>query len=323
MYLDVYRISTESLIYESARKESPSWNYDLTVGDYRYIFYGTKVEKKIFNAFKNVQNYRKALAVILNYLRDKIEVIQTEASAQAVVVNHNFVETCKHIRDPISELLPKLSGKLSHGEKIERVAKSLEGFDLTEVAAALLDVDRTITNLQTQITGMQIIAGDYKADMRIAHSLVGLIDSLLISFDESFEEKSIRVINRNDNANSSRSIFLDYTLMNWAFYHLLNNAVKYSYSGSDFIVQADSFNNTITIEMVSLKVDIDEAQNIFEPRVRGRHSGGFSGDGLGMYFAKTSLKNMGATIKFIPTLEILHNKDGKNYCKNCIEITLA
>lgn len=324
MYLEIRRGSTGNKIYEDSSGQGTDWKYDLATGDYTYVFSGTNLEKKSFEAFKNVGNYKKALLTILDYLNKEIEKISTQVNAQAVVINHNFVETCKHILDPISEIMPKLKGKLSHSEKLREVAQFIEKSDSADIASALLDVDRAITNLRTQIFGMQVIAGEYKPDKSVAHSLIPLIDSLLVPFDRSFEEKSMRVINGNDGIYKQDPIYLDYNLINWAFYHLLNNAVKYCLEGSDLIIQSNSSKRTISIDMTSVRVASEEAESIFKPNVRGKYAEGLPGDGLGMHFARVGLENMGAEIKFIPdTVLITKDNTEREYCKNRIEIYLS
>lgn len=320
MYLDVHKASGQ-VIFRSEKETSPTWTYVLNAGEYVYTFSGPQAERKLFATFEKVSSYRKALSAILAYVTKQIGIIGAQMSAQALVVNHNFVETCKHMRDPITDILPKVRG--THSEKVRAVADALEKTNPLDIATAFLDVDRAITNLQVQISGLQIIAGDYKPDMSLNHSLVALLDSFLIPFDESFEDRKIRVVNcRDSSVNGHHLVNLDHTVVSWVFYHLLNNAEKYAYPGTDLILRSDSNTKEISLEMVSLRVDSQEVENIFKLGVRGNHASNFSGDGLGMFFAKTGLETMGGTIEFVSGSEVKFSDESGNYCENKVLIKL-
>ena len=324
MYLEILRSSTESRIHENPLSRLSIWSYELTSGNYTYRFSGSAQEKKEFEAFKNVSKYRNALSAMLDYLNTELQKMAAQVDTQVLIINHNFNETCKHIIDSLSEAMPKLKGKLSHTQKLQEVANFINSTNSMDIASSLLDIGRAVTNLQTQIFGLEVISGEYKANMAIGHPLVPLIDSFLVPFDRAFEEKNIRVINGPENrAQYQNTVYLDYSLMNWAFYHLLSNAEKYCLKGTDLIILSSSQNRSVTLDMTSVRVGQEEVENIFLQNTRGKYAEEFPGDGLGMYFARMGLENMGATIKFIPGAPIPNSSEEENeYARNRIEISL-
>lgn len=298
------------------------WVYDLNVGSHVFTFSGDQNEKKAFDAFQNVNNYKAAIKSLASFLNSQIEKIQSRLNNQAEIVNHNFIETCQHIRDPISEVLPKLKGARNHKEKIRIASEHLTKITPEGVASALLDVDRAITNLQTQIFGLQIISGEYRLQ-RIEQNLRSMIDSIFAPFDRGLDEKEIYVLNNISDVRASQNLLLlDYHLINWIFYHLLNNAVKYCRPGKELRVHYDFLSKKLVLDMISLKVEDEEASEIFSPGVRGLNAQNeFSGDGLGMYFAKMGLEKMGASVVFIPHNDTCIFLEGKPYSRNEIVIS--
>jgi hypothetical protein len=149
----------EDLVYESPASDV-SWNFEIAEGVYKYDFSGNVTEKK-FLVFRDVAVYRNALRSLLLFAGSEISAIQDRFDKNATVINHNLIETCKHIRDTLYGILPDLSGSRNYEEKIDRVARNLKKISNKEIARTLLELKRSIVNLQTQISGLEIISGDY------------------------------------------------------------------------------------------------------------------------------------------------------------------
>jgi K+-sensing histidine kinase KdpD len=295
----------------------------MNVGGTEYVFSGDHMERKIFETFTRVNVYKRTFNTLIDFFHSQIRDIRKSFNKQAVVVNHNFVDSCKQVRDPLTDIFPNFKGAKYHEEQVEALTKHLRNVESRALSSALLDVDRAITSLQTQISGLQILSGEYvKTESR--HNLLSMVDSFLVPFERSLFEKNIRIVNTTDDASTEQELVdLDYNLLNWAFFHILNNAVKYCRPNSDLIIRNDFYRKTISVEMDSLRVEEDEVDAIFEQGKRGKNSEGtFSGEGLGMYFTKFGLDNLGAKITFTPINQICVEENGKQYCRNVIQIAL-
>jgi K+-sensing histidine kinase KdpD len=301
-----------------------TWNYDVRIDDHTYTFFGDDSDKRFFAKFRTQNEHKHILKAILIFFKKQVEQIESKMGQNAVVVNHNFIETCKHVSDPLNVILPDLRGNITHKDKIQRVVNHIQKSDPRDIAAGLLDISRAMTSLHTQISGLEILSGVYSQTL-IEHPIYDLIQNLFVPFQKSFEEKDIHFYNEIKIQNGEVSTLLvDYNILNWTFHHLFNNALKYCKSGTSFRLQFYPDDKRLTLEMTSLKVEDHEVDRIFSQQVRGTHAEmhEFSGEGLGMYFIRLSLARLGAKIKFIPNNNTCYfsDSDKKPYCKNVIEM---
>ena len=134
-----------------------------------------------------------------------------------------------------------------------------------------------------------------------------LFDKILSDLSDYINEKNL-VVSRNGSAN----IYGDNTLLERAFFNLIQNAVKYNKDGGEIKIVVED--DIIVIEDSGIGIPEEHMPQIFEPfycvdKSRSRKLGG---SGLGLSIAKQIFEKHGMTITVVSEL----NKGTKIYIKH-------
>ncbi len=121
-----------------------------------------------------------------------------------------------------------------------------------------------------------------------------------------------------DDYSSENKIPLDYKLMNLAFINFFDNAIKYSKPDSklDINFEKNERGFVLDFSMMSLRIEHDELEKVFEDGYSGKHATEEAGDGIGMHVIKKSLGMINIGIRVEPDYGVSENYNGKKYIKN-------
>lgn len=158
------------------------------------------------------------------------------------------------------------------------------------------------------------------------HKVHRVLMNLYYPFFSDFQEKNVTV---NIVSSEVKCVF-DYDTLHVAFFHIFENAHKYSKNNSviEVLISESTEFKTITFSMESLSIAQDEVPLIFMEGWSGTSSRvtAKSGNGLGMYIVKRLIELNNGSIDFIPIpnskITYSHNGLDLSYQKNQIVINL-
>ncbi|KLU63380.1 alkaline phosphatase synthesis sensor protein PhoR [Peptococcaceae bacterium CEB3] len=114
-----------------------------------------------------------------------------------------------------------------------------------------------------------------------------MFDDIILSLSESSKAKNIRIENNISNI----PLFGERTLLQRAFFNLVQNAVKYSKSNGKVVISANQTDDSVIINIRDAGIGIpeNELDSIFEPfyRVDASRSRETGGSGLGLSIVKS------------------------------------
>lgn len=144
------------------------------------------------------------------------------------------------------------------------------------------------------------------------HKIHRVIMNVYYPFFSDFQEKNIKVnIHRSD-----EKAHFDYDAMHVAFFHILENAHKYTRPDShlNIYTHVEANYSKIVFQMNSLALDDVEIDHIFNEQWSSNlaKNTGKSGNGLGMFIVKRLIEMNNGTVIFEPDISSrkLHNYNG-------------
>lgn len=158
------------------------------------------------------------------------------------------------------------------------------------------------------------------------HKVHRVLMNVYYPFFSDFQDKRVSV----DIKPSEIKCVFDYDTLHVAFFHIFENAHKYSKNNTtiDISISEEENSKKITFEMESLAVNIEEIPLIFMEGWSSNSSKNTakSGNGLGMYIVKRLIELNNGTVEFIPieNTTTISNDNGFHikYQKNKIVINL-
>jgi len=117
---------------------------------------------------------------------------------------------------------------------------------------------------------------------------------------------------------------IDYESVSAAFAHIIDNAVKYTARDTDLSVSfiSDGDKYIVKFDMISIKIDDDESQIIFDENYSGRHTkkAGLSGKGIGLGIVRRLLALNKASISIASNGGTSFTRDQNPYQNNIISL---
>jgi len=247
--------------------------------------------KRIFQ--KSLTFYEVALTRFRELGEETVKRVQTENRRLV----HNLTTLNTHILQEIYAIASQeelTGGPQLQIQAIRRQIKSREN----ETAAAVLRVLKNVVAARTEMQIVRRLQSDSNtALVKKHHQIHRVINNVLITFFQDSHERNIGW----SLGQSRDSVLFDYETVSAAMYRLFENAVKYCKSGTDVAIEFKPKRTqmTLTMSMISLRVDDDEKERIFEENYSGKHAktSNLNGDGLGLFFVREMLALNGATIR--------------------------
>ena len=164
----------------------------------------------------------------------------------------------------------------------------------------MLEIVKRVADFQAQIEGFKLLSNDeIRLDLGM-HNLKKVLLNILYPFYAEFHNKNVIVeIQISDDVAEENKMKIDYKIFNVAMHHFFNNIVKYTKPNSMVNIRFDSLTNNLTFEMLSVRIEQEEMEKIFELGISGANVGNLGGDGVGMFMVKKSLQFLGCEINII------------------------
>ncbi|HSV03856.1 MAG TPA: DUF4118 domain-containing protein [Phenylobacterium sp.] len=212
---------------------------------------------------------------------------QLEVVAQAEQLRRALLASVSHdLRTPLAGILGSATSLLDHFDKYdERIRRDL----LANIREQAHRLSRYIENL----LGMtRLESGTLQPQLQAVALEAVVVEAWEIIAENAGPTKPELDIE------DGLEVLADPTLLRQVLWNLLENAVKFSPSGSTVEVSGRLIRNRVrlTIRDEGPGLPEGEAEQLFEPFVRGLHTKG-SGFGLGLFIARSFLEAMGAAIK--------------------------
>lgn len=254
---------------------------------------------------KSSRLFNTKIQLVLDCMEDavkfKIDFIKnTQEHTDRLI--HNLVTLNAHNMQEVYSIIPQevLANKRNKLWKnsITEYVKD----DLPEAALSLVRIAKNSLKMKTEISVYDSFRNNKVRLDKKNHHIHRVLMNLFYVFFPDFTDKEVIV----DVAQTKLQSTFDYETVTVALYYILDNIVKYIKPNSNLTVYIEKaqFASTITIifDMVSIKVEKNELEKIFEEGISGSYAiqCGKSGQGIGMSRARELFNMNDMKISFEP-----------------------
>src|SRR5690606_5725949 len=285
-----------------------------------YILYLSTDSSSITNKiFKHYFEFYKSVAA---ELIQSMELFKVKESQKTRRLKHNLIN---HNTGNLQELYRVFSQEnFKNGSNHLDVIQSVISSNPRKSAYAFLRVLKNSNLMKAEFDVYEMLDQENPILNLAEHPIHKILTLTINPFWLDLIEKKINI----NIQEFYGKIQIDYKTMSVALSHVFDNATKYIISGSDFKITFEDTNEFIKIvfDMISLKINPEEIQNIFRENVSGRFAAenGLSGDGIGMFITKKLVELNNGTVNFQVNVNPHLNRtlDGLPYENNVLEIIL-
>lgn len=248
------------------------------------VFIGAFLIRSIFRELKN-QDEIDSLINKIYKKNDKLRVLDKRKTEFVSLASHQMRGPLSSIQGYTSMLLENDFGEVPEKmkEPLERIMKS------TNSLGYLLNDFLNVSKIEK---------GEMQYDFQ-KHNLNNILNEIVNRFEPEIDKRGLELDFEFDNTNN---IFIqaDKDKITQVFSNLLENAIKYTQKGSIYIHTELIDNDKIKINFRDTGMGIlkDTQEKLFEKFVRSERAikADVSGSGLGLYVAKTIVKDHGGSI---------------------------
>ena len=246
--------------------------------------------------FSKIRVHSHTLRSIQGKMKQKIDGLATKKDFHG----KDYAESKSNIAEKIKSNMDKAADTLCYlNKRVVEIDAHIEGFDVLYMG------DEQDINLET---------------VNIKKVLLSIFAPFLADFSK--KDVEVNFVIKDDYADMNR-IKVDYKMFNLAFCNFFDNAIKYSKPYSPihitFLKENDSF--VLEVSMMSLRIDQNELDLIFDEGYSGRHATRDAGDGIGMSVMRKALDLTGMSIKVIPNYGESENVSGQKYIRNTFKVS--
>lgn len=215
---------------------------------------------------------------------------------------------------------------LFYGESFKASKRNISDFAQDrpdDTARLIVNINKLVLDMGAHLRGIDIIhfGKQYSPEIksvRVKQAILNQYASFASGFDEAF--LSIKVNNIDDDA----TVMVDKNMFCLVMYNLLSNALKYCMPESEVRFNFSNESKKLDVSMISLRIESDEIQDIFNEGVRGKHAKTSSGSGIGLFVIKNALEKMGKKPMLIePNYQKNSNLNGEPYVENHFHFDLS
>jgi K+-sensing histidine kinase KdpD len=248
----------------------------------------------------------------LSHFKNKIVSEQNDLTDELI---HNLKSQNAYSIQNLYALIPQHVLSQNYTKQQEQVRKIITAQPLVTVNT-LLNLIKFNLATKIEFTVFDRTMKENWAVDKKNYSIRAAILDILTIFIADFEKRHIEV----SLAASEKRFDIDFDTLSVSLYFILENATKYccSYTPLKIFFKEENDCFAVVFDMISLKIEDDEATKIFDKAVRGRHavSARIKGDGLGMYRILKTLKFNNAEIEVTPRITHKNKTAGSTIYEN-------
>jgi hypothetical protein len=272
---------------------------------------------------KIFRRYFEACEFFIPTLVQSVDVQKNAVKQNFRRFKHNLVTHHTNIIQQLESTFPIDTAEKGIHNQIEFVQKILAD-DPKEAAVAILKVIKSANLMKSEFDVYDMLSSDKPLLEFYYHNPHKLVLLVLNPFWLEFIERGIRI----DVRECGCEILVDYKSIAVVFSHMFENTSKYSASDSTLRISFVENPNSVTIvfDMISLKINPEEKDRIFDEEFSGEYAKGLAlaGNGIGMSIVKNLLALNKSSIELDIDTDPASRKTimGIPFEKNIFKITL-
>lgn len=287
-----------------------------------YQIYGFTTSKDlIFSS----QRFKAHLLIIADCAADidaSITAFKDNVNSSTRRLLHNLTSLNAHNMQEIYSLFPQeLLSKKTSGQIL--IVENIIKQDIREAALAFLRIDKNNAAMKTEFSVFNKLFEINPKLQKKTHNVHKVLMNVFYLFFNDFTDKDVHVV---IDAVGEQTAYFDYESIHVAFFHLIENAVKYVKPNTELKVNIRQEDNNciITFKMTSLQIKKSEIDRVFEEGYSGNFptSIGKSGGGIGLSRARNILSLNGASIYLKIDESSLHSAMGIPFQTNTFIVDL-
>jgi len=283
----------------------------------KFIIYGVSSDKKMI---RSSRSFKTNLNIIASSC-ENLAVIKTQVEGQVYkevnMLIHNLTTLNAHNMQEIFNFIPQ--NDLSKVKNTKKLILEKVKENPTDTTLVLMKLLKNNISTKTEFSVFSKLYEDNPEldfqNMDVKRVLMNTIYNFFIDLTDKKIELDIEEVSYKAN--------FDYESVQVAFFHMIDNTIKYIKSDSQLTIRFDDLINQVDIifDMISLKVNENEKDIIFNNGYSGEcaRENGKSGKGIGMARVKQILELNNGSIELSKSLPL--DKDS-NYSNNIFKISI-
>lgn len=225
----------------------------------------------------------EALSYSLPDLKIPINEIRIEEQKKVNRLVHNLTSINAHNIQEIYDLVPQEILSQNWRKQLEFIKEEIRR-DLDKAALTFLRIAKHNTHMRSEFSIYRKIERDDNIELeKRNHKLRNVLLNTLHTFFSDFSKRNIYV----DVAEFYYEVKFDYETIQVAFYHLIENAAKYTLPDTTIYITASDDSNEVSLKfkMISAHVLPDEKDDVLKEGKSGEMARKMNrqGDGIGMW----------------------------------------
>ena len=229
------------------------------------------------------RNKIEALSYAVPDLKIPVGEIRAEEQKKVNRLVHNLTSINAHNIQEIYDLVPQDVLAQNWRKQVEFIKEEVSK-DLDKAAMTFLRIAKHNTHMRSEFSIYRKIERDDNIELdKKEHNLRNVLLNTLHTFFSDFSKRNIYV----DVSDFYFKVNFDYETIQVAFYHLIENASKYTLPDTKISIIASEADETINLkfQMISAHVKPDEELEIMKEGISGEMAKkmNLQGDGIGMW----------------------------------------
>jgi len=303
-------------ICDKTKKTHKAYKGNFDLGEI-YCCSGEISEINSNRIFKDRINVLKDISI---HLYDVSEKVKESVNQNTKRLLHNVTTLNAHNIQELYALVPQETLTQNLQSQLGIIEKEIFN-DTKEAARTFLRIAKNNAALKVEFSVFKKLF-EIEPNLQIKkHFIHKVLLNLLHIFFQDFTDLDVRIVI----ADTQAQVSVDYESLQVAFYHFFDNAVKYCAPGENIIITFDysDYSFYMKVDMLSIEIDLDEVNLIFNEGYCGRNAQFLkkNGDGIGLNFLSRILKINNAELKVKPNVNSKRNKFIKSvrYTNNIFE----
>ena len=227
-----------------------------------------------------------------NPIIDDVNLTAKELNSMEMLRSDLIANISHEVKTPLSSIL-------NYGTLLQQ--KDLSEEKRLEYAKAITEQTRRLSSLVSGILRLNRLENQNIYPNRQEYDLSEQLIECLLSFEDSWEQKSITIVNEIDD---DVKVNADPELLGLIWNNLFSNAVKYCNEGGTIRVRLKEQDDqvTVTVQDDGIGMTQETVNHIFDKFYQGDTSHASEGNGLGMSMVREILNIVGGDIAISSTL---------------------